>query len=1251
MASADRFYTAPEGPQAQPDGSIPGNAQSRIGSGPSMFGGLVGQGVEKAGQGATQAFDFFGQVAADQGKNNYFYDSNAIKFGTGNKREDGSIDAGYLGTTGQSALDGYEAAKKNIDDSFQYHRSTVPGAFQENYDQARRQYEYDLATIGRHRDEQMKTWATTQNASTSSQATYAVSRAPYDDANFDNQLHFVRDAAVKDAQLKYGVNPAMPTPAGATAVQATMRGAEAQLVVSRIEAVRATDAAAASKWMEKYKDILSAPIREGMPGTWYDKVSEELKHYSEQQGDEAYKAKVYGNAAGGGAPQPKIANASTPSPSEKETMEKNQAANVNYRWVQGERAQPENAEFPGMPKGWKPAGSANAVDATPPEQRKYPASPDWMQGITVAPTSTGGVQGANSLLEPVKHGLQDIVHNFGPITLNSTTAGEHMPGSFHYNGLAADVSIAGMNDQQLTKLIDTARMAGFTGFGLGATHLHIDMRPSGGRAIVFPDHDPGEGPVAGQSIAAWNQRLNFEGGQAPGSAVYGTKPVGNVGGYGAALNRTLLEEGSALVRDVNGAWVKWGINKAANPDVDVQNLTREQAAEIYKKRYWEPLGLDFLAKSNPGFAHVAFDTAVVHGVEQARKWMEQSDGNPAILLTLREQNERALVGQNPGKYGGAANAWHNRVAHLRADLGLPGGAPGEIPYSGMGTLQENGFQPVYSQAAPSPEAVPVPPAVQPVQPTPPAPAQPTPSGPAPVAPSSTPAPVQQAVFAVPSPAVPAPSQADYQASRPPGTQPAIMAPGAAQQQSAWDIERDKISAAIRMTMQDPTLDDKTKRRRVGQMQADFRDAAISAEQDTQTRQRHSNEALTGVLTQALGGDFAGANRNLGEALRRGMIDEPAYERGAAMLDREAMRADTGGYGFGPMFNDIESRMSLPAGNEKRLTNVSDLIAARNAGMLTKAGFSQALQDWGLLQGQQKREEDLPRVHTSMTSILEGFKREFAGQLDNLAPGMPLTRKNQKGLEIYQKDFVPRMWKELSAIERDPKKSPEDVWKFIDDKKHMQEVMDSLYPPVQRMRDEGVIDSPQDAEKAKAIDAAWKPGPVPRGIDADAWGRVILNPPTPKDAAYPYLEPVWEKAVKRLIEKPELVKDFTEKYGVDGAKILSDFRLTKAVPTSEGAGQPDQAAPAPEGQQEAVPAVRHSVSDIARWLDENIEVDHKHPSQFDYGKMQRMGDLAKGDYEGAAAIERSLVGALERVRTKLHELGPEGRARHDAGSVK
>ena len=164
----------------------------------------------------------------------------------------------------------------------------------------------------------------------------------------------------------------------------------------------------------------------------------------------------------------------------------------------------------------------------------------------------------------------------------------------------------------------------------------------------------------------------------PGAIVPpGTKGA-PIGSFQTAVGRTLGEEGSALVTDVNGAPVKWGINKADNPGADVTNMTSSQAAAIYKSKYWDTIDGDALNAKNPALAHVAFDTSVIAGPDKAKQLLAQSGGDPNKFMDLRDSYLQGLVASNPGKYGMVASAWQQRDADLRSDIQagkvIPGGA-------------------------------------------------------------------------------------------------------------------------------------------------------------------------------------------------------------------------------------------------------------------------------------------------------------------------------------------------------------------------------------------------------------------------------------------------------------------------------------------------------------------------------------------------------------------------------------------------
>lgn len=90
--------------------------------------------------------------------------------------------------------------------------------------------------------------------------------------------------------------------------------------------------------------------------------------------------------------------------------------------------------------------------------------------------------------------------------------------------------------------------------------------------------------------------------------------------WNTAFDLLMLNEGG-YVNDPkdSGGETKYGISKKAYPNVDIPNLTIEQAKEIYKKDYWDRCKCDYL----PDCLSVAvFDFAVNSGIKTAIKKLQ-----------------------------------------------------------------------------------------------------------------------------------------------------------------------------------------------------------------------------------------------------------------------------------------------------------------------------------------------------------------------------------------------------------------------------------------------------------------------------------------------------------------------------------------------------------------------------------------------------------------------------------------------------
>lgn len=82
-----------------------------------------------------------------------------------------------------------------------------------------------------------------------------------------------------------------------------------------------------------------------------------------------------------------------------------------------------------------------------------------------------------------------------------------------------------------------------------------------------------------------------------------------------AIIKTLVREGGARFTDDpidRGGATKYGISQRAYPNLDIRNLTEQQARDIYKRDYWDRLRGDEI--DSDLIAENIFDTCVNMGV-------------------------------------------------------------------------------------------------------------------------------------------------------------------------------------------------------------------------------------------------------------------------------------------------------------------------------------------------------------------------------------------------------------------------------------------------------------------------------------------------------------------------------------------------------------------------------------------------------------------------------------------------------------
>lgn len=91
-----------------------------------------------------------------------------------------------------------------------------------------------------------------------------------------------------------------------------------------------------------------------------------------------------------------------------------------------------------------------------------------------------------------------------------------------------------------------------------------------------------------------------------------------------AVEIILEKEGGYVAHPSDpGGETKYGISRRSYPHLDIKNLTKDQAREIYLRDYWNRCALDAV----PGSLRlIVFDAAVNHGPQAAIRMLQSSVG-------------------------------------------------------------------------------------------------------------------------------------------------------------------------------------------------------------------------------------------------------------------------------------------------------------------------------------------------------------------------------------------------------------------------------------------------------------------------------------------------------------------------------------------------------------------------------------------------------------------------------------------------
>jgi len=272
------------GAQVAPQVGV-GDDYQHIDATPASFGGLIAKGLNEAGQGAVKAGQFFGQVAADNGTNDFQDYSNKLLYGDPSKTTIGpdgkpQQDLGYLGLKGRAALDARPAVEAQLDDKLKEIRGGLQTPEQQlQFDNYSKRYRARASEqIGSHADTQANTWYAAVNQSAGDLALAHIAQNADNPTELAAGIADLRSARVKTAQLAGG---------GPELVKEAIDSANRDGLKAQLEVISVHDPARAAAMLEKNKAIA---------GTDYEALAKQFKAASDHQTGTATADQIYKNS-------------------------------------------------------------------------------------------------------------------------------------------------------------------------------------------------------------------------------------------------------------------------------------------------------------------------------------------------------------------------------------------------------------------------------------------------------------------------------------------------------------------------------------------------------------------------------------------------------------------------------------------------------------------------------------------------------------------------------------------------------------------------------------------------------------------------------------------------------------------------------------------------------------------------------------------------------------------------------------------
>ncbi len=325
------------------------------------------------------------------------------------------------------------------------------------------------------------------------------------------------------------------------------------------------------------------------------------------------------------------------------------------------------------------------------------------------------------------------------------------------------------------------------------------------------------------------------------------------------------------------------------------------------------------------------------------------------------------------------------------------------------------------------------------------------------------------------------------------------------------------AAATEAVLADPTLNDVERQHALSRINQQMAAQAIAEQQDAKAKKAASDELQGKITSDIIKGAGPEIIQQIGTAAANGTLSASEARELYNFATSKGGIEDTLANGTG--YVDAMHRILLPPDDPSKIYDPEQVIRMRNDGTLTRKGANDLITTMNQL----KKDPDQAGVATTRASQLKYYQSQMG--IDSEAPNMPGVPafKNQKGIDKFNHEFVPAV---ESAYNEWAKKGG-NAMEFWNDRKKLDGIMDSVYPPSQRKVD-SLFASGQTEPPAP-------PPPAPEGVDKKAWSRLIAAPPNQPDGK-PWSLKSWGTAITRLrdnADNPDFVNGFNAKFGPSG----------------------------------------------------------------------------------------------------------------------